>query len=140
MTNKYFNYGSFMRDPELKVDGSNFADWYQRLRDILTVNDLLFVIEEPLGIEPGDFVSMDEYEEFCDRRDTYIEVQCTMLYSMESDLRTRFFNDYPDEMVLGLKALFISQVRIMKHEWLDKFLSQKMEENTCLDSHLAIMH
>ena len=24
-----YNYGSFMWDEELKVDGSNFIDWYQ---------------------------------------------------------------------------------------------------------------
>ena len=43
-------------------------------------------------------------------------------------------------MVDELKALFISQVRVMKYEYLDEFLSTKMEENTCLESHLANMH
>ena len=28
----------------------------------------------------------------------------------------------------------------MKYEYMDKFLSTKMEENTCLERHLAIMH
>jgi hypothetical protein len=39
-----------------------------------------------------------------------------------------------------LKALFISLVIIMKYEWLDEFLSTKLEENTCLESYLAEMH
>ena len=43
-------------------------------------------------------------------------------------------------MVLELKALFASQVNLMKHDWMNKFFSQMMEENTCLQSHLAIMH
>mgnify|MGYP001797472102 CR=1 FL=1 len=43
-------------------------------------------------------------------------------------------------MVNELKALFISQVRIMKYEHLEKFLSIEIEESTCLESHLAIMN
>ena len=63
-----------------------------------------------------------------------------MLHSMESELRVRFSNTNAYEMVGELKALFASQVRVMKCEYLDKFLSMKMEENTCLESHLATMH
>ena len=36
-----YNYGSFMSDEELKVDGSNFIDWYQHYRNILISNNLL---------------------------------------------------------------------------------------------------
>jgi hypothetical protein len=43
-------------------------------------------------------------------------------------------------MVVELKALFASQVRIMKYEYLDKLLSNKLEENTYSKSHLATMH
>jgi hypothetical protein len=43
-------------------------------------------------------------------------------------------------MVVKLKVLFPSQVRIMKYEYLNKFLSINLEENTCLESHLATMY
>jgi hypothetical protein len=43
-------------------------------------------------------------------------------------------------MVVELKALFASQVKIMKYEYLDEFVSIKMKENICLESHLATMH
>jgi len=138
--NVYFDTGSFLRDEELKADGSNFIDWYQRLRGILYVNDLLYTIEEPLGDKPDDSASEEEDEEYRTRRDMDITVQCTMLYSIVPELRPRFFCTNAYEMVDGLKALFISQVRVMKFEYLDKFFSTKMEENTCLDSHLATMH
>jgi len=40
---------------------------------------------------------------------------------------------------LSLKDLFIEQARIVKYEWLDKFFS-KVEENTCLVNHLALVN
>ena len=134
------DYGSFLRDEELKSDGSNFIDWYQRLRDILISNDLLYMIQEPLGDAPGDSASENDNGDYRDHRDISITVQCAMLYSMESELRVRFSNTNAYEMVDELKALFAPQVRVMKYEYLDKFLSTKMEENTCLESHLATMH
>ena len=72
--NRYFDYGTLLRDPELEENGSNFVDWYERLRNILIAEDVLFVIEEPVGEPPGDFVSATEYDEYADRLDTYIEV------------------------------------------------------------------
>jgi hypothetical protein len=43
-------------------------------------------------------------------------------------------------MVVELKALFATQVRIMKYENMDNFLSIKLEEHISLKSHLATMH
>jgi len=138
--NVYVDFGSFMRNEELKADGSNFIDWYQRLRDILNSNELLYVIQEPLGDEPEESASEDDNDDYRTRRDLFIIVQCAMLCSMDSELRVRFSNTNAYDMVDELKALFISQVRVMKYEYLDEFLSTKMEENTCLESHLANMH
>ena len=130
-----------MRDEKLKNDGSNFIDWYQRLRDVLISNDLLYVIQELLGDGPGDSASEDDDDDdYRTRRDLFIIVQRAMLYSMDPELWVRFSNTNAYDMVDALKALFISQVRVMKYECLDEFLSTKMEENTCLESHLANMH
>ena len=46
------DYGSFLPEEQLKSDGSNFPDWYQLLRTVLMQNDLLYVIQEPLGDPP----------------------------------------------------------------------------------------
>ena len=63
-----------------------------------------------------------------------------MLYSMDSELQLRFNNTNAYDMVDELKARFASQIRVMKYEYLDKFISPKIEENTCLDVHLEIRH
>ena len=36
----------FFLAKELRIDGSNFAEWYQRLRDTLETNNFLFMIDE----------------------------------------------------------------------------------------------
>jgi hypothetical protein len=43
-------------------------------------------------------------------------------------------------MIDGLKSLFMSEVRKMRYKCLDEFLSTKLEENACLERHLANMH
>ena len=138
--NLNIDYGSFLRDEELKSDGSNFIDWYQRLRGVLLQNDLLYIIEEPLGDAPDNSASEDDHDEYRDRCDSTIAVQCMMRFSMVAGMRGRFVNTNPYEMVDELKTLFAPQVRLMKYEYLEKFLSTKMEEKTCLVSHLKIMH
>ena len=44
------------------------------------------------------------------------------------------------EIVGELENRFSAQVRIVRFECLNGFLSHKMEENTCLEQHLRIMH
>jgi len=134
----YLDFGSFMRDEELRADGSNFMDWYQRLKALLNMNNVLYVIQEPLGDKPEDSDS-DSDDDYRTRQDYYIIVQCTMLYTMEPELRVHFSNTNAYDMVADLKAHFITQIRVLKYECLDEFLSKKMEENTSLQSHLAVM-
>ena len=43
-------------------------------------------------------------------------------------------------MIKGLKGIFASQVRIMKHQYLGHFFSSRMEENGSLQEHLDIMN
>ena len=63
-----------------------------------------------------------------------------MLFTMEPDLRQRFEDTEAYPMMSELMELFIEQVRILRFEQLDMFLSLRMEENTCLRSHLKKMY
>ena len=59
---------------------------------------------------------------------------------MNSDLSRQFKNLTAMEIVGELENRFSAQVRIVRFECLNGFLSLKMEENTCLEQHLRIMH
>ena len=43
------DYGSLFVAEELHLDGSNFIEWYLILCEVLHANDLLDVLEEPIG-------------------------------------------------------------------------------------------
>jgi hypothetical protein len=43
-------------------------------------------------------------------------------------------------MINALRGLFAPQVRKQKFDYLKEFLTTKMEENTCIKSHLTNMH
>ena len=98
------------------------------------------MIEEPLGDAPGDSASQEDDDDYRDHRNTAIAVQCLMTRCMTPQLKSRFKDHNPYDKVDELKALFIEQIRLMKYECLDTFLSTKMEENTCLESHLRRMY
>ena len=44
------------------------------------------------------------------------------------------------DIVDELKSMFVSQFRVARFELENEFLSTKMEEHTCLETHVAKMH
>ena len=107
---------------QLCLDGSNFARWYQRLRDTLEVNNLLYMIEEPLADRPDFPANEDDYDDWRELQDVYIRVEWLMVTRMTYDMRMQFCDSRANEIVVELKALFIAQVRIMKYSaWMILF-------------------
>ena len=101
-----YNYGSFMRDIELKVDGSNFIDQYQHLIGILISNNLLNVIRELLGDTPDNSVSEKGDDEHRTHRYLFMTVQYAIRYSRESELQVHVNDTNTYDVVDELKALY----------------------------------
>jgi hypothetical protein len=80
--NAHIDFGSLFAGENLKPDGSNFIEWYQRLRGILYQNNVLYTIEEPIGEEPGDDADEVEDDVFRVRWDYYLLVQIAIVNSM----------------------------------------------------------
>jgi hypothetical protein len=59
--NAHINFMPLFDKEPLRPDGTNFIDWYQRLRNTLLRSNALFMIVEPLGPRPG--IDMDQAEE-----------------------------------------------------------------------------
>ena len=59
---------------------------------------------------------------------------------MNSDLSRQFKHLTAMEIVGELKNRFLAQVRNVRFKCLNGFLSLQMEDNTCLEQHLRIMH
>ena len=120
--------------------GSNFAEWYLRLRDTLQTNDLLYMIDRPLGDQLDDSASEEVRYEWHDHYGMFVRVEWLMRTCMNFDLRGKFSDSCANEIIAGLNVLFMAQVRVARYKCLDEFLSTMMEEKTCLDQHLVRMH
>jgi hypothetical protein len=84
--NAHINCTALFEGEPLKPDGSNFIDWYERLRSSLTRSSSFFTIIEPLGPEPDD---ADEAKDdaFRDRRDYCTIAKSVILSSIEPGMR-----------------------------------------------------
>jgi hypothetical protein len=58
--NVHINFKALLEGEPLKPDGSNYIDWYERLRISLKRSSAFFMVIEPLGPKPDD--DADEYE------------------------------------------------------------------------------
>ena len=52
------DYGSLFIAEELRLDGSNFVEWYLHLREVLHTNAELYVLDEPLEECPKNFCKL----------------------------------------------------------------------------------
>ena len=127
------DYGSLFVAEELHLDGSNFIEWYLRLREVLSTHDELYVLHETLEEKPKASASYNKRMAWLNRSKTHIQVKWLMSVFMNSDLAKQFKNLSSIETVTELKKMFIAQVRITRFEGLDEFLSTKMEESDCLE-------
>jgi hypothetical protein len=101
---------------------------------------MLHVINEPVGDAPRDDANIDDYDVYPDNQDNVVAVQTMMVASTEPQMKEHYQNLNPYVMVGVLKGFFAPQMSLMRFESLREFLSTKMEENTCLVSHLMNMH
>ena len=131
---------SFMRGERLKEDGSNFVDWYLRLRTVLKRANVLFVIQEHLGNPPDDNMNEQIMLDYHNRRRTYSIAKGVIEICIPQDLREQFEDADTYDMIDMLKSMFMHQFMVAKFELENKFLSTKMEENTCLKTHVAKMY
>jgi hypothetical protein len=135
---RQFN-GHFQITPLLRTDGSNFASWYDTLRSVLKFRDLLHIIDDPMGDRLGGQASQDVIDNYFDYVDSNLLVRSTILSSMEPLLRPQVFRTSSSDMISELKDLFIEELFGMRFEWMNRFFSTSMEENTSLGRHLARM-
>jgi hypothetical protein len=138
--NQYHGLVTFLRGERLKDDGSNFVDWYLYLRTVLKRANLLFVIQERMGDPPVDNMDEKVMLDYHNRRRTYAMVKSVIETSFPQDLREQYADMDTFDTIDMMKSLFIHQFRVARFELENEFLTTKMEENTCLKTHVAKMH
>ena len=63
------DYDQLFLAEELRLDGSNFVEWYRRLREVLHTHAELYVLDEPLEDKPDTSASYEDHMEWLKQRD-----------------------------------------------------------------------
>src|SRR3954462_4991792 len=129
-----------MEGERLRVDGSNFSDWYSRIRTSLKRENILFTIEMHVEDHPDDHVGDQGILDHYARRQKCSVVRNVMIFSMSEVLGIQFQDTGSYDMMETLKTMFVCEFRVARFELESKFLSTKMEERTSLGDHLDMMH
>src|SRR4051812_16259628 len=137
---QYLELVSFLCGERLREDGSNFIDWYSRLRTSLKRANILFAIEMHMEEHPDNDVGDQEILDHYARRQKCSVVRNVMIFSMSEDLGIQFQDTSSYDMIDTLKTMFVREFRVARFELESKFLSTKMEKRTSLGDHLDRMH
>ncbi|GKB55022.1 retrotransposon protein, putative, ty1-copia subclass, partial [Tanacetum coccineum] len=95
-----------------KLSGTNFNDWFHRLKLVLRVEKKMFVIEQPIPPAPATDSEANVLAKWNAVYDAHNEVACLMLGSMTLELHRQFENYSPYEMLQELKSMFEKQAEV----------------------------
>ena len=135
----YLDPGSILPEERLNVEGSNYVDWFYRLREILRTYNLVYVIEGLLGEAPDADASVRELEDHVIRLNHTMAVKNLMYESVAPYWQNIFQNHVPWDMIGDLVSRFAPQARVSKFECIDEFHSKKLEEGASVEEHLTTM-
>nr|GEY15563.1 hypothetical protein [Tanacetum cinerariifolium] len=96
-----------------KLTGPNFIDWYRQLRIVLSIDDKLNYLEQPISPDPVALEGQQFAPEIIAAHTTWIkgskEIAGLMLMTMESEIQQNLKNLHAHEMLQELKTLFVQQ-------------------------------
>ncbi|GJU46964.1 hypothetical protein Tco_1204230 [Tanacetum coccineum] len=123
-----------------KLTGPNFIDWYRKLRIVLSIEDKLNYLEQPLPPAPVAPEGQHVAPEIIIAYNTWIkgskEIVGLMLMTMEPEIQRNMENLHANDMLKELKTLFAQQA---EHELLQTtrdFHSCKQEEGQSVSSYV----
>ncbi|GJV41390.1 hypothetical protein Tco_1419830, partial [Tanacetum coccineum] len=126
-----------------KLTGPNFIDWYRQLRIVLSIEDKLNYLEQPLPPAPVAPEGQQVTPEIIAARIACIkgskEIAGLMLVTMEPEIQQNLENLHANDMLKELKTLFAQQA---EHELLHTtrdFHSCKQEEGQSVSSYVLKM-
>ncbi|GJT75472.1 zinc finger, CCHC-type containing protein [Tanacetum coccineum] len=122
------NHSAFrsMFDNE-KLSGTNFNDWFARLKLVLRVEKKMHIIEQPLPPLPAPISEPNVVVEWTKQYDAHTEIACLMLGSMTPELHRQFELYYPYDMIQELRSMFEKQAGVEKFDLIQTFHACKQD-------------
>ncbi|GJV96425.1 hypothetical protein Tco_1548002 [Tanacetum coccineum] len=96
-----------------KLTGPNFIDWYRQLRIVLSIEDKLNYLEQPLPPAPVAPAGQHVAPEILAAHTAWVkgskEIAGLMLMTMEPEIQQNLENLHANDMLKELKTLFAQQ-------------------------------
>ncbi|GJX43107.1 retrotransposon protein, putative, ty1-copia subclass [Tanacetum coccineum] len=126
-----------------KLTGPNFIDWYRQLRIVLSIEDKLNYLEQPLPPVPVAPEGQQVAPEIIAAHTAWIkgskEIAGLMLMTMEPEIQRNLENLHAYEMLQELKTLFAQQAEQELLQTTRDFHSCKQEEGQSVSSYVLKM-
>ena len=127
-----------------KLTGSNFLDWYQNLRIVLTAEDKLTYVEHPIPATlvpptPDQQVPADVLAAHAQWVKASKDIGCLMLISMTPELQKNLEHFDAYNMLKELKTMFAQQAEQELLETVQAFHACKHEEGQSVSTYVMKM-
>ncbi|GJV95013.1 retrotransposon protein, putative, ty1-copia subclass [Tanacetum coccineum] len=126
-----------------KLTGPNFIDWYRQLRIVLSIEDKLNYLEQPLPPAPVAPEGQQVAPEIIAAHTAWIkgskEIAGLMLMTMEPEIQRNLENLHANDMLKELKTLFAQQAEQELLQTTRDFHSCKQEEGQSVSSYVLKM-
>ncbi|GJW73234.1 zinc finger, CCHC-type containing protein [Tanacetum coccineum] len=126
-----------------KLTGPNFIDWYRQLRIVLSIEDKLNYLEQPLPPAPVAPAGQQVAPEILAAHTAWVkgskEIAGLMLMTMEPEIQRNLENLHANDMLKELKTLFAQQAEQELLQTTRDFHSCKQEEGQSVSSYVLKM-
>ncbi|GJY74752.1 retrotransposon protein, putative, ty1-copia subclass [Tanacetum coccineum] len=126
-----------------KLTGPNFIDWYRQLRIVLSIEDKLNYLEQPLPPAPVAPAGQQVAPEILAAHTAWVkgskEIVGLMLMTMEPEIQRNLENLHANDMLKELKTLFAQQAEQELLQTTRDFHSCKQEEGQSVSSYVLKM-
>ncbi|GJS92822.1 zinc finger, CCHC-type containing protein [Tanacetum coccineum] len=126
-----------------KLIGPNFIDWYRQLRIVLSIEDKLNYLEQPLPPAPVAPAGQHVAPEILAAHTAWVkgskEIAGLMLMTMEPEIQRNLENLHANDMLKELKTLFAQQAEQELLQTTRDFHACKQEEGQSVSSYVLRM-
>ncbi|XP_042423332.1 uncharacterized protein LOC122010935 [Zingiber officinale] len=119
--------------------GSNYLDWYRKLKIVLRHERKIYVLENELLKEPTPNASDEDQSYYSQYIEDALDVQCIMLSSMSPELQRQHKNMSAREIDQHLRDLFQESARVERYETSRALFHTMLEEGNQVGSHVFKM-
>ncbi|GJR22877.1 hypothetical protein Tco_0971404 [Tanacetum coccineum] len=127
-----------------KLTGPNFIDWYRQLRIVLSIDDKLNYLEQPLPPAPVAPAGQHVAPEILAAHTAWVkgskEIAGLMLMTMEPEIQRNLENLHANDMLKELKTLFAQQAEQELLQTTRDFHACKQEEGQHPVDHVALLY